>query len=112
MHAFLVTLILFTGAVLAGLALLITANKVAREAVERLDRRRRLLLEPAVFRYIHETGHKSLPDYLPKPLSRRDRRIAEAVLRPSRRSARCAGRSWACGASAGGSAPSRPSGSG
>jgi len=80
MHAFLVTLILFTGAVLAGLALLITANKVAREAVERLDRRRRLLLEPAVFRYIHETGHKSLPDYLPKPLSRRDRRIAEAVL--------------------------------
>ncbi len=80
MHAFLVTLILFTGAVLASLALLIALNKAGREGREHLDRRRRHILEPAVFRYIHETGHRALPNYLPKSLSRRDRRVAEAVL--------------------------------
>jgi HEAT repeat protein len=80
MHDLLIRLILATGVLLGGLTLLIVVNKAAREAREALDRRRRALLEPAVFEYANGTGHRSIHDYLPKPLSRRDRRLAEAIL--------------------------------
>ncbi len=80
MQAFLITLVLITGTILASLALLIALNKAVREGRERLDRRRRAILEPVVFQYIHATDPRALTHMLPRPLSRRDRRIAEAIL--------------------------------
>ena len=79
-HQILIRLIAATGGVLLGLTVAIAINKAAREVREALDRRRRALLEPAVFQYAGATGHRSVHDYLPKPLSRRDRRLVEAIL--------------------------------
>jgi len=79
-HEVLIALILGTGLLLAGLTMLIAGNKTSREVREALDRRRRSLLEPAVFQYAQATGHRSIHDYLPKPLSRRDRRLTERIL--------------------------------
>jgi len=76
-HDILIRLIAGTGALLGGLTLLIAFNKASREA---LDRRRRALLEPVIYEYANASGHRAIHDYLPKPLSRRDRRLAEAVL--------------------------------
>ncbi len=80
MHQALIHLILMTGVLLGGLTVLIVVNKGVREAREALDRRRRALLEPAVFEYVNGTGHRAIHDYLPKPLSRRDRWLAETIL--------------------------------
>jgi HEAT repeat protein len=75
-----IQIVAWTGGILAGLTLLIAINKARREAREVLDRRRRVVLEPAVLEYVHASGSRSIRDYLPKPLSRRDRRLAEAIL--------------------------------
>jgi HEAT repeat protein len=80
MHLVLLYLIRGTGALLAGLTLLIIANKAWREWREAAERRRRALLEPAVFQYVHESGHRAIQDSLPKPPRRGDRRLAEAIL--------------------------------
>ncbi|HEU4402036.1 MAG TPA: HEAT repeat domain-containing protein [Candidatus Polarisedimenticolia bacterium] len=80
MHEILIRLIVGTGLLLGALTLLIAVNKAAREVREALDRRRRAILEPAVFEYANATGHRSILDYLPKSLGRRDRRLAGAIL--------------------------------
>ncbi|MGH9797059.1 MAG: HEAT repeat domain-containing protein [Candidatus Polarisedimenticolia bacterium] len=70
----------WTGAILAGLTLLIIVNKAARETREALDRRRRALLEPRLFEYAGAVTGRSVASHLPQPLRRRDRRLAEAIL--------------------------------
>lgn len=66
--------------VLAGLTLLIVLNKAWREMLEALERRRRAVLEPAVFGYAGSRDRRVIADHLPKPLSPRDLRVVEAVL--------------------------------
>jgi HEAT repeat protein len=77
-----ILLVVITGtvSVLAALTLLIVFNKAWREAREALDRRRRVTLEPEVFRYAGAIDTRALREYLPLPLSTRDRRIVEAIL--------------------------------
>src|SRR5712691_9810745 len=73
------------GAFLALLTVGIVVNKALREIREALDRRRRALLEPVVFEYLGAASSKPLRDYLPKSLSRRDRRMVEQILLGSAR---------------------------
>ncbi len=73
------------GAFLALLTLAIVVNKALREMGEALERRRRAILEPAVFDYLGAASSKPLRDYLPKSPSRRDRRLVERILLESAR---------------------------
>ena len=80
MRAIMIQIVTVVGALLAGLTLAIVINKARREMSEAIDRRRRALLEPAVFEYLGAASSKPLPGYLPKRLSRRDRRLVEEIL--------------------------------
>ena len=80
MRAIVVQIIAWVGSVLAGLTLLIVVNKAAREARERLARRRRTVLEPAIFAYAGAIDGRSIQAHLPQPLRRGDRRLAETIL--------------------------------
>lgn len=80
LRAVLIQVVTATGLLLAGLTLGIVINKARREMSEAIDRRRRALLEPAVFEYLGVTTSKPLAGYLPKRLSRRDRRLVEEIL--------------------------------
>ncbi len=80
MRQVMISIVAWSGGALAGLAVLIAINKALREASEALDRRRRAILEPAVFEYLNAGGSRSIREYLPRPQSRRDRRIAETIL--------------------------------
>jgi HEAT repeat protein len=73
------------GGFLLLLTVAIVINKALREMGERLDRRRRALLEPLVFEYLGATTSRPLRDVLPKPPSRRDRRLLEQILLESAR---------------------------
>lgn len=80
MRAIMIQVVTAVGVLLAGLTLGIVINKARREMGEAIDRRRRALLEPPVFEYLGATTPKPLPGYLPKRLSRRDRRLVEEIL--------------------------------
>ncbi|MBI1949861.1 MAG: HEAT repeat domain-containing protein [Acidobacteria bacterium] len=80
MRAIMIQIVTVVGALLAGLTLAIVINKARREMSEAIDRRRRALLEPAVFEYLGAASSKPLSGYLPKRLSRRDRRLVEEIL--------------------------------
>jgi len=80
MRHLMVQIVTGVGTLLALLTLAIVTNKALREMGEALDRRRRALLEPVVFEYLGATSSKALLDYLPKSLSRRDRRLVERIL--------------------------------
>ncbi len=73
------------GGFLLLLTVAIVINKALREMGERLDRRRRALLEPLVFEYLGAATSRPLRDVLPKPPSRRDRRLLEQILLESAR---------------------------
>ena len=73
------------GGFLLLLTVAIVVNKALREMGERLDRRRRALLEPLVFEYLGAVTSRPLRDVLPKPQSRRDRRLVERILLESAR---------------------------
>src|SRR5881628_2546322 len=85
MRLVLIHVVAWTGGALTGLALLIVINKALREAREALERRRAAILESAVFEYVNAGSSRSIRDYLPRSPSRRDRRIAEAILLESAR---------------------------
>lgn len=76
----LVMVIVGTLGVLLSLTLLIILNKAWRETREAMDRRRRAILEPEVFRYVAAADTRPLREYLPLPLGVRDLRIVETVL--------------------------------
>src|SRR2546422_5066382 len=80
MRHLMVQIVTGVGTLLALLTLAIVTNKALREMGEALERHRRALLEPAVFEYLGATSSKALLDYLPKSLSRRDRRLVERIL--------------------------------
>ena len=80
MHDIMIQVVTAAGLLLAGLTVGIVVNKAQREMSEAIDRRRRALLEPAVLEYLGATTSKLLPGYLPEGLSRRDRRLVEAIL--------------------------------
>jgi HEAT repeat protein len=88
MHQLLIGLVFWTGAMLAGLTLLIVANKGWRETREALDRRRRTVLEPRIFAYVHAGDRRPIHDHLPERPSRRDRRLSEAILLDAARTVR------------------------
>ncbi len=73
------------GGFLLLLTVAIVINKALREMGERLDRRRRALLEPLVFEYLGAATSRPLRDVLPKPPSRRDGRLLEQILLESAR---------------------------
>ena len=75
-----IQIVIGVGGFLTLLTVSIAINKALREMGEALDRRRRALLEPAVFEYLGATTSKPLVDYLPKSLSPRDRRLVEQML--------------------------------
>jgi HEAT repeat protein len=79
-QALMLTILWWSGGVLAALTLLIVINKAIRETRAALDRRRRVILEPVIDRYVSDSGARSIHDYLPQPLRRGDRRLAEAIL--------------------------------
>ena len=68
------------GAFLALLTLAIVINKAFREMGETIDRRRRSLIEPAVFEHLGAASSRPLRDALPRLSSRRDRRLVEEIL--------------------------------
>lgn len=68
------------GAFLGLLTVAIVVNKALREMSEAIDRRRRALLEPAVFEYLGSASAGTLRDHLPAAPSRRDRRLIETIL--------------------------------
>jgi len=76
----LILTIAVTVGVLALITLVIVLNKAWREAREAFDRRRRAALEPEVFRYAGAAEARSIRDYLPLPLTPRDRAIVETIL--------------------------------
>ena len=73
------------GGFLLLLTVVIVINKALREMGERLDRRRRALLEPLVFEYLGAATSTPLREVLPRPPSRRDRRLVEQILLESAR---------------------------
>lgn len=80
MRQIMLQIVTAVGMLLGGLTLAIVINKALREMGEALDRRRRGVLEPVVFRYLGATTPQALYDYLPKRLSRRDNRLVEQIL--------------------------------
>jgi len=76
----LVMVIIGTMSVLTALTVLIVANKAWREAREAMDRHRRAVLEPDVFRYVGATDSRTVRDVLPLPLGDRDLWLVEAIL--------------------------------
>ncbi len=86
-QALILAILWWSGGVLAALTLLIVVNKAIREMRGAFDRRRRVILGPLVERYVSETGPRSIHDHLPQPLRRRDRRLAEAILLETARTA-------------------------
>ncbi len=79
-HELLLLFIYGIAGLLGGLTLLIVGNKGWRETRERLNRRRRTVLEPDIFKYIGGKGPEPIRGHMPRPRTRRDLRLTEEIL--------------------------------
>lgn len=79
-HELLLFFIYGIAGLLGGLTLLIVGNKAWREGRETLNRRRRSVLEPGIFKYIGGKGSDRFREHMPGQRARRDLRLTEEIL--------------------------------
>jgi len=77
MYRFVMALVIGVGALFALLMAVIVVSKAWRQIVEARLRRRRIVLEPAFFKYV--VGEGPIEDYLPGPVRRGERVLVEDI---------------------------------